>query len=266
MYAIFHVHAPVWLIVPCVIIRLPQLAFLTAAKMCDSFFWSLLLGLTKILCAQALAGLYLLENSCFPHLDRIAARRIQEECPELHTFLAAAAETGQEPSLTVVGFNHTDLSRSNVLNTSLYWLQTPRTWLPAQAMWTWALCFGWAESWISSLAGWAPVCGRDCSTLHSMGWNGSLIFIVIWTMKPSCKPSLRFASFSVSCSATAANKAKVIRRQKLSALKFVPNPGLSINPVSWMKKRQQPWTCTITDTIVWFCLSLLLISVFSGPS
>lgn len=181
------VHAPVWLIIPCVIIRLLQLASLTAAKMCDSngicwalvsFFWSLLLGLTKILCAQALPDLCLLEDSYFPHLDRIAVRRTQEKCPKLHTFLAAAVETGHELSLTMMGFNQTDLSkRSHVLSTSLYWLQAPymqpRAWLPAQGMWAWASCSGCAESWISSLAGWAQVCQIGYSTLWAWAGTGA---------------------------------------------------------------------------------------------
>lgn len=149
-----------------------------------------------------LADLCLLENSYFPHLDRIALRRTQEECPGLHTFLAAAVETGHGPSCTMMRFNQTDLSRTrHILNTSIYRLQAPstqpRAWLPAQGMWAWALCSGCAESWISSLAGWARVCQIHCSTLCSTGWNGTLLFIVTWIMKSSCKPCNIWLIFSV---------------------------------------------------------------------
>lgn len=153
--------------------------------------------------SQALADLCFLENSYFSHLDRISLRRTQE-CPELHNFFVAVVETGHELSLTVMGFNQADLTRSHVLNISLYWLQTPymkpRAWLPEQGMWAWALCYVYAESWISSLVRWAQVCQIDYSTLCSMGRKRSLFFTVIWIMK-SFYP-LIFASFSLSCSTT----------------------------------------------------------------
>ncbi|KAK4826255.1 hypothetical protein QYF61_006702 [Mycteria americana] len=53
---------------------------------------------------------------------RIAVRRTRDNCPEQHTFLAAAVGTGHELSLGMMGFNQTDLSRkTDILRQEPYW-------------------------------------------------------------------------------------------------------------------------------------------------
>lgn len=166
-------------------------------------------------------------------LDRIAVRRTREDCPEQHTFLVAAVETGHELSLGMVGFNQTDLSRKTHILSKYFIPLTSGTLHAAECLNSCAghMSLGFVHGLGSAhqqgelMLTWRK--GRVSSSLPDRlhipftAWarietGSSGKYVVTWIMKSSCKSSNALPRFQCAAQLPQQMKQGLLRHHTLS--------------------------------------------------